>query len=578
MSEPAPEPRRLPDDLGHLPGVLVCVAAAVILFANLGVVVFWGDEAETAILARNALHSGLPRAWDGRNLVESLGIGFNDRLVWNQQPWLSIYLAAGSFALFGEDTTAGRIPFALAGLLTVILTGVLVHKETRSRPQALLAMGLLTANVQFLLFARQCRYYALLPLGVVLLLLAWRKIEEFPGAVLFGLAAAFLFHANYLAVVPTLGAFWIHALIWRREKPVLLDLALATVLCALLTIPWAFYAEIGSTVRQLPGLSAGEWLFRVKTYASKVSRRIIPFSFLLALFVPYVRGRLPERRLARLCVLILLAHVLFIPLAGPALVLRYAVGLFPLGAVLAASLFAALWRWRRPVAAAVAAVFVATHLWNALDIAATNAVKFAVGATDTFENRWIREDRPRLFLRVEYLDYAREVLHGFPENPNLLLVQFVREHVKPGELVATGHDWLPLIFYTDARIMGAWETPADMVEIKRGIPGYVNEPWGEPVFWYLHRKNYWKALLPEILARAERGEYRVEKFETSIPDIPHGNDPDLDSRIRQGLAGYGTIDIYRVEKVSSPASAPGVVLRPVRRSPLAGRVRPEGKG
>ena len=118
-----PDPR---DHLRHFPAVLVAAVAAVLLFTNLGNVVFWGDEAETAILARNTLSTGLPTAWDGANLVESLGIGMNDSFLWNQQPWLQFYLTAASFAVFGETTTAARLPFAFAALLTVILTYVFV--------------------------------------------------------------------------------------------------------------------------------------------------------------------------------------------------------------------------------------------------------------------------------------------------------------------------------------------------------------------------------------------------------------------------------------------------------------------
>ena len=37
------------------------------------------------------------------------------------RPWLQYYVAAASFAVFGESPWAARFPFALAGLATILL-------------------------------------------------------------------------------------------------------------------------------------------------------------------------------------------------------------------------------------------------------------------------------------------------------------------------------------------------------------------------------------------------------------------------------------------------------------------------
>jgi len=535
---------------------LVGVVAAIVLFAGLGKIVFWGDEAETAILGRNTLGHGVPAAWDGRNLVESLGIGFNDRLIWNQQPWVQFYLVAGAFAAFGESTAAARAPFAAAALLAIILTYVLVLKETASRGQALAAMALLTVNVQFLLFARQCRYHALLALGVVLTMLAWRRIERKTGWLLFALAGAFLFHSNYLAFLPTMGAFWLYALLWQRRSKTLAPLAAATVIVAATGIAWMLYANVFESVSgQLPRKDIVQCLWWLKAYAGRVAHWMIPFVFLAAILLLLAKKRIPERRLVILSLLILVAHLLFIPLAAPALVLRYAVGVFPVAAILIASLLGALWRWKKPVAAAVAAIFLATHLFNTADIVIVNLVKLPFRGAPPFQNVYLSTDRDNFFLRRECADFLNELVRGFPQNPNAGIIDFVTEHVTGDELVVTGHDWLPIIFYTGARVMGAYADPdapaTGRSALKEQLPGYSSHPWNEDVFWYIRRRPYLEGVFADVEERASKGEYRIDRFDTRYPDIPHGNDPEIDSRIRgQALDSRGRIECYRVERVA----------------------------
>lgn len=539
---------------GAAPLVLAMVAALV-LFLGLGKIAFWGDEAETAILGRNTLAQGVPMAWDGRNLVESLGIGFNNRLTWNQQPWAQFYLVAGAFAVFGESTAAARLPFAAAAWLAIVLTYVLVLKETASRGQALATMALLTANVQFLLFARQCRYHALLALGVVLMMLAWRRIGRKAGWLLFALAGALLFHSNYLAFFPTITAFWLYAILWQRQRKTLVPLAVATALVAAIGLGWMLYANVFQSVGgQLPRKDLLLCLSWLKAYAGRVGRWMIPFVFVAGILALLAKKQIPGRRLVILSILILFAHLLFIPLAAPALVLRYAAGVFPVAAILIASMLAALWRWKKPVAALVAAIFVATHLFNAADIIVVNLLKLPLRGQLAFQNAYLDGDRRSFFMRRECADFLDETVHGFPQNPNAGIIDFVNEHVKGDELVVTGHDWLPIIFYTRARVMGAYakpDAPADGLRaLKRELPGYAAHPWNEKVFWYIRRRPYLENVFADIEKRAAGGEYRITRFDTRCPDIPHGNDPEIDSRIRgKALDDYDRIECYRVERV-----------------------------
>ena len=539
----------------HWPAVLVAALALALLFVHLGQVVFWGDEAETALLGRNTLRYGVPRAWDGRNMVESLGRGFNWRLVWNQQPWVQFYLVAGSFGVLGEGTAAARLPFAVTGWLAIVLTYVLVLKETGRRGQALVSMVILAANVQFLLFARQCRYPALLALGVVLVLLAWRRTERRWGWVWLALAGGFLFHSNYLAFFPTLGACWLYALVWQRNRRTLANLAVATGVIAAVSIAWALYAGVIQGVRgQVPDKDVFETLSWFKTYVARVSRWMIPMVLVLGVIVALARKAIPERRLVLLCLLIFFAHIIFIPLVAPALVLRYAGGLFPVAAILVGALLAALWQWRKAVAVIVGVLFFATHLFSTVDVVVTNLVKLPF-TRESFDNRWLKEDLRSGFLRREYVDYVDELIHGQPDNVNAGIIEFVRDHVRDDELVASNHDWLPIIFYTDARVMGAYirrNSRRGLFSMQDWLHGYRSNPWGEDVFWFIPRdqKSY-PALWADIKEGEAKGEWTVTAYPTDIPDLPHGNDPEIDSRVRRVPEWIPRITCYRVERVRS---------------------------
>src|SRR5712691_6910681 len=97
---------------------------------NLGSPRLWQDEAETALLGRNITKFGVPRVWDGENLVAQFYVLDFDRHLLFQKSWLPPYLVAASFTLFGESTTTARLPFALCGPLVVWLAWRLARRWT----------------------------------------------------------------------------------------------------------------------------------------------------------------------------------------------------------------------------------------------------------------------------------------------------------------------------------------------------------------------------------------------------------------------------------------------------------------
>ena len=168
--------------------------AAILLFWGLTAKDLWQDEAATAVLATRMLKFGRPMAYDGVNLLTIdmqdedddaslsrrtrdpktaidyfVGQGnFKPDTTWKWQPWGLFAIAAVSIRILGQTTLAARLPFALAGLATVPLLFRLVRRQFGSLPMAALSALLLVCNTYWILHARQCRYYSVSSLFLVL--------------------------------------------------------------------------------------------------------------------------------------------------------------------------------------------------------------------------------------------------------------------------------------------------------------------------------------------------------------------------------------------------------------------------
>src|SRR5262249_2354985 len=133
----------------------VLALGAVLIFWNLGERYLWQDEAETALLAKSILLTGLPTACDGKNVIsQELSREFGPDYLWRWSPWLQFYLAAGSFALFGPNTLSARLPFAVLGLLAIPLTYWLARRFLGCVNIARLSSLILATSVPFLLHTR----------------------------------------------------------------------------------------------------------------------------------------------------------------------------------------------------------------------------------------------------------------------------------------------------------------------------------------------------------------------------------------------------------------------------------------
>src|SRR5436190_19295412 len=249
----------------HWPITLISALGALLVFTNLGSDYLWEDEGDTAALASNILKFGVPKAWDGGAFLDSdHGARLNRDLVMVTHPWIQYYLSAASFLVFGENTFAARIPFAIAGWMSILFVYLFVWRLFGNRLTAFSAAALLVFSVQFLFYAKQSRYCALNMLLVVWLFWSFFKMKSARDCVLFILASVFLFHTHPYGIAPVvaLGAL---SLIYRPFVIQRRWILFATPAIALLTLPWLALSSLSSSRSALnttAAQSAGEFIER----------------------------------------------------------------------------------------------------------------------------------------------------------------------------------------------------------------------------------------------------------------------------------------------------------------------------
>lgn len=190
------------------------------LFWNLGWYPFWGDEADTVIFARSVWETGDTGAKYGDHNYYLYRSGtLLDHMKNRSTPPLAYYVAAPLWGAFGPDHFWMRVPFALFGLATVGLVCWWLWRGEASAAMWLCVGGAVALNAQFLLYSRQCRYYALatlLTLGVAYLYWYYQGRR----ATVVGIAAllCLLAATHYLHFIALVAVLLVDYVLWQRHQ------------------------------------------------------------------------------------------------------------------------------------------------------------------------------------------------------------------------------------------------------------------------------------------------------------------------------------------------------------------------
>jgi 4-amino-4-deoxy-L-arabinose transferase-like glycosyltransferase len=441
--------------------LLILAAAAFLFFFRLDHRPFWQDEAETACLARNVLEYGIPKAFNGVNLVSQESCKeFNGDYIWRWSPWLQIYVTAGAFFLGGINTMAGRAPFALIGFATVWLVYFFIKRRFGDLTWARLAALLMASSVLFLLFSRQCRYYSL---GAFLTLLAvyafrenWQE-QKGPAFVLL-ISLALLFQTNYLLFFSFGGALLLAALVvYRQDLPVWRTLILILGLI-LLVMPFLAFYRINQQTAMLNFFKAPR---NLAFYSIDFFQFMLPLPVAVGLL--WTLGRRNPRVLALpydaeerfiLSLFLLIFFNILILAWAPDYFIRYMIHLLPLCIIIMAWACCQIWRWHK----LAGIVFI-------LLIAATNWLYMFPVNINKIINRAAQKDPYMLISgNIPLRLYLTELFRPFPD-VNQGLISFFLTHANPRDIILTNYCDLPLQFYTKNKVLGGLQGPVISPEL-----------------------------------------------------------------------------------------------------------------
>lgn len=512
--------------------LLAFAAAAVLLFANLGEIFLWQDEASTAVLGERMFKYGKPLAYDGKNLItmdhfaqEKAGtIGlrtgdaqkaiqfyinrgdFKPDTTWVGQPWGQFLIAGASLSLLGHDTLSARLPFALASLLTVILFYFFIRNNFQDRTLASLAVIFLITNVYWILHGRQCRYYPLTGLALVLSFAAYNYWQEQRkcGGLLFIMAATALFHVDYGTFWPVIFVF-LAVSFWLNPDR-LKENALISVALALLTAPFILYYGIMDRLQ----VSTRPWQAKFLMNLFYVDRYMIPLAlFILAaiLFI-FKFQRIPElqRRILLSAFLILVISLLWITSVTPSHFYRYIVHLTLLTSLVLTWVILTSCRFlfeKRKILRPNTLAFAAAGLMVLVPLP-VHVVSWSLPYDKTSELVSDSAIRPELFLLWDQI-------FGNRTDPNRAAIETIKARAMPEDEILVNYEDIPFMFYTENKIRG-------------GIPCFRCEDRSSPPQFLVLRASVMFSHWPVYIREKERHSWT--RIPTYIPDIPFGNNPD----------------------------------------------------
>jgi len=425
--------------------ILIFLATAYLGLWRLDNTVFWDDEAYTAIIAKNLLKFGRLTGWDGRNLLACRNGNLLDENLCSRDSPLGYITAAASFWLFGISTWAGRFPFVLAGLGSLVLLALALREDFgRDSPLWIYGIAVMGLSVSFLLNIRQCRYYSLTMLFSVLTFIFYRRCLSTCRLIHFGLlslAAILLFYSNYLLCAVFLAALVLVCAIFHSSelRKDWLKFSLAGSLFTLAVVPYSIYYRIWYR----PDLiSKGIWYIRKPTlvwrnFCDLNLLGIMPWTAavgLLCFILYYYWKQQKNIRMMLEWVVLIAGYVLFLALFSPQSTdiismasLRYLASIMPF---LAGATGMFLWFIHQKTKLGAFAVLALITMTNLLNIMPKN-----------WEFQWLLPA------------YVNEIHHDYPTAYSQA-VQFLQKNAQQDDMVFVWpeHTNYPLMFYLGDKV------------------------------------------------------------------------------------------------------------------------------
>lgn len=531
---------RIPVVLTSRPWILPTLIFGILVILSANMHPLWGDEAETALFARNILKYGIPKGWDGVNImgIEN-AVVLNSNLINHTSPWGQYYLTAASFAVFGQSSFSARLPFIILSIISIPLIYLLTLKVTNDKKSALIATIISSLSVPFILSSYQDRYYAITSFCALLLTLSslnltrkslWPKITFIVSGTLF-------FYGNYLSFAAFFASLFFAMLIFmklnkegfRNIKKFVLSFILLSIPIAALTTPWYLLLKPMESRGQLvlPTLEQGTASFFTLTkdaFSLYNNNNGLPKLLILALGIVLILKLNIKESISHLIFFFFIPCFFLITMSFFTLIsvvdttfiaTRYTTVILPFFLITIAILISEIASWQKIAAAVVLVIYVTTNLFSIEKV------------------------------RSLPLELAGEILNPYP-TPDKLVADYLKTHAKDGDtaFVSINRNHEPLIFHLGDKIKFVNRVSLTNTRIfpkNRGlIPRYIYDFRGEPdwVIMYSRRAfdgsfltfdmrslppevnlsdNYTFETIPVFFSDLSRPEIELRSFSTIIP-------------------------------------------------------------
>lgn len=417
----------------HLPITIILIIASFLVFFNLSNQYLWQDEAETALLGRSILNVGYPKAFDGKNLLNpTIRTGFSEDYGWRYHPWGQFYITAVSFAIFGESTFTARLPFALLGLISILLLYILALRFTGSRFVAVTSCLITTFTVPYLLLMRQCRYYAPSVFLVLLILLFYHRFLEKRDMLSILVASICLILLGYTVhgmFVPLFIGLGLNYLIFNFSKRDTLKLFLSAGMTAAIVSLWFLYSNSGT---HLAAITLERVSDNIEFFVRMINKYIFPIWVFLGAYGAWALWRrrfIPNLTPGEKETVKIIMSVILSSLAVFAFVqernFRYLVYFIPLLAIIQGMFLLRLARFNKILFCSFLAVSLLTGIFN-------------IGRFECY-----------------FPKYLYEITHDY-DGPIEGIVTFLNKNAKDTDTVKIIYGDMPLMFYTELKVDNSW--------------------------------------------------------------------------------------------------------------------------
>lgn len=444
------------------------------MLSNFSNMYLWDDEAETALLAKNTAMFGVPKVYDGKNLVARAKTQFNSDFIWTWSSWLHIYVASLSFLILGFSTFSARLPFVIIGIASFFPIVALFKKISLNKLHYYLSVLFLLFFVPYYLYSRQARYYALLILLIPIIAISIYNLSFKNGSITwFIIAFLLVFHSNYLTffiLMMTASLYFFLILLKKAPNRITLlkKLIIAYIILFLLTFPWAIY--IGVFGRDYTSFNLADWITRNIDYILHSINSTVPLfllivsSIFLILFFYFKKDETIKKQ--KIFFVLFIGVIPIILLIFPQYSdVRYLIGLFPLWISFILLPIVFLMHGKgytlKIIGMIIFLFFLSTNIFYSISFYSflpfenflQGKCTFFMPKQSDYCGSWIKDTfiNPKE-LKYPFLNYLYEITHDY-DGPVEGIVKYLNSKGNEDSIVFANSRYFSIPFYTNMKVL-----------------------------------------------------------------------------------------------------------------------------